>query len=82
MKNISIQNSKKNLNDLLKFWYENSKEFPILFNIAKKVLSIPATEFDSERNFSLTGRICENRRTNLDENNIDHLVLIKNHFKL
>ena len=72
----------ENTDDLLKFWYEHSNEYPILFNIVKKILPVPATEFESEGNFSVTGRVRESRRSRLDPENVDHLVFIKNHSKL
>ena len=63
--------------NLLKFWYLNSKKFPILYKIALKYLCVPATEFESERNFSTVGRVCESRRSNLSHQNIDYIVFIK-----
>ena len=47
----------ENFDDLFSFWFKYSNEFPILYKVAKKVLAIPATEFESERNFSVTWRI-------------------------
>lgn len=41
-------NSKES-EDLLKFWFLKSKEFPILYQVVLKVLAVPATEFESER---------------------------------
>ena len=67
--------------DLLKFWYLNSTKFPVLFQVAKKLLAVPATEFESERNFSITGRVCESRRSSLDPIHVDQAVFIKNHLK-
>ena len=68
--------------NLLKFWYLNSKKFPILFKISLKYLCVPATEFESERNFSTVGRVCESRRSNLSAQNIDYIVFIKSHSEL
>jgi hypothetical protein len=34
--------------DLLKFWFEYSN----IANVAKQVLALPTTQFESERNFS------------------------------
>ena len=67
--------------DLLKFWYLNSTKFHILFQVAKKLLAVPETEFESERNLSITGKVCEIRRSSLDLIHVDQAVFIKNHFK-
>ena len=67
--------------DLLKFWYLNSTKFPILFKVAKKLLAVPATKFESERNFSITGRVCESGRSSLDQIHVDQAVFIKNRLK-
>ena len=34
-----------------------------------------------ERNFSVTGRVCESRRSSLDPIHVDQAVSIKNHLK-
>ncbi len=56
--------------DILKFWYNKRKDFPTLYSIVKKILCISATEFESERNFSITGRTCESR-SRLSSEHID-----------
>jgi hypothetical protein len=45
--------------------------------MAKKILAIPATQFESERNFSASGRTLESRRNRLSPENVDHLLFIK-----
>lgn len=83
MKNIL--NSKFNTeetDDILKFWFNKRNDFPILYKVVKKILCIPATEFESERNFSITGWICDSRRSRLNSEHIDQLVFVKNHLKL
>jgi hypothetical protein len=67
--------------DILKFWSNKSNDFPVLYKVVKKIC-IPATEFESERNFSITGWICDSRRSRLNSEHIDQLVFVKNHLKL
>ena len=45
------------------------------------VLSILATEFESERSFSAAGRMCESR-SRLNPESINRLIFIKKPFKL
>jgi len=52
-----------------------------LAKIAKIVLSVPATQFESERNFSISGRTLEDRRSSLSHENVDKLLFIKSQLK-
>ena len=45
--------------DILKFWHMYSTIYPNISRLARKYLSVPATQFESERNFSMTGRTLE-----------------------
>ena len=47
-----------------------------LVSVAKKILAIPATSTPSERSFSVAGRLIEERRTNLDPENVDKLLFL------
>jgi hypothetical protein len=67
--------------DLLKFWFEYSTLYPNIANVAKKVLALPATQFESERNFSCSGRTLESRRCRLSPENVDYLLFIKSNHK-
>ena len=58
---------------ILDFWKERSDG---LVPVAKKILAIPATSTPSERCFSVAGRIIEERRTNLDPENVDALLFM------
>ncbi len=48
----------------------------------KKILAIPATQFESERNFSANGRTLKSRRNRLSPENIDHLLFIRKNLKI
>lgn len=47
---LNAKFNSKESEDLLKFWFLKSKEFPILYQVVLKVLAVSATEFESERN--------------------------------
>jgi hypothetical protein len=68
--------------DLLKFWFDSSLIYPNIAEVAKKVLALPATQFESERNFSMSGRTLESRRCRLLPENVDYLLFIKSNHKL
>jgi hypothetical protein len=48
-----------NAKDILYFWKNNANKYCKLAKIAKIVLSVPKTQFESERNFSISGRTLE-----------------------
>jgi hypothetical protein len=52
-----------------------------LAKIAKIGLSVPETQFEYERNFSISGRTLEDRRSSLSPENVDKLLFIKNSTK-
>jgi hypothetical protein len=67
--------------DLLKFWFKYSTTYPNISRLAKIILSLPATQFESERNFSLSGRTLEPRRCRLLPENVDYLLFIKSNYE-
>ena len=67
-------------NNAIKWWHTNREEFPCLWKLAKFVLCIPASEATSERVFSESGRILEERRQRLDSASLD-AILFSKHFK-
>jgi hypothetical protein len=62
--------------DVLAFWKVKASSWPGLAAVAPFVLGIPATETSSERVFSLAGRTIEDRRTQLNVDTIDDLILL------
>jgi hypothetical protein len=70
-----------NAEDILYFWKNNTNKYCKLAKIAKIVLSVPATQFESERNFSISGRTLEDRRSCLSPENVDKLLFIKSQLK-
>ena len=75
----SFPNFKSNI---LKFWYDYAKIYPNIAKFAKKYLAVPATQFESERNFSFSGRTLESRRCTLSPENGDFLLFIRSDYKL
>ncbi len=63
--------------DFLKFSFKYSTTYPNISRLAKIILSLPATQFESERNFSISGRTLEPRRCRLLPENVDYLLFIK-----
>jgi hypothetical protein len=63
------------------WWNDHKKKFPILFILARKFLSIPATSVPSERLFSDAGNNMTNKRTCLSSKIFQELLFIKRNSK-
>ena len=63
--------------DILGWWSEHVKIFPLLSKAAKKYLAIQATSCESERTFSTGGATVSCKRTKLDPTNVHYLVYCK-----
>ena len=50
---------------------------PLLSNLAKKVLTVPASSSKSERVFSTGGNIVTSKRNRLDPSKVENLIVIK-----
>ncbi len=70
-----------NTEHILYFWKNNAIKYSKLAKVAKIVLSLPETQFESERNFNSSGRTLEDRRSRLTPENIDKLHFIKSQLK-
>jgi len=66
--------------DVLMFWRQHEINFPLLAQLARDVLCIPATSCSSERLFSATGRIVTSARCNLSPERTEDLVYIQKNF--
>lgn len=64
-------------NDLLLFYKEHSKVFPILTKIARRVFPVPASSASSERVFSVGSMICSAKRSKLLPQKVSDLMLLK-----
>ena len=63
--------------EILKWWKDHCKEFPLLAKCARKYLCIQASSASSERTFSTGGSIVTYKRTKLDVENVHMLVYCK-----
>jgi hypothetical protein len=65
------------LNPLLWWGAFGVRTIPLLTQIARKYLAIPATSASSERSFSAAGKIVTDSRTKLDTASVEKLVFLK-----
>jgi hypothetical protein len=61
----------------LQFWKNHQRQFPLLSRYARSILSIPATTTNVEREFSTAGWILNERRTNLQPDKLDNILLVR-----
>ncbi|CAF2105225.1 unnamed protein product, partial [Rotaria magnacalcarata] len=74
--NLGIDKSKLESNPL-SFSKEYQDEFQRLSRYARSIHSIPATSASVERQFSEAGLIIQERRTNLNPERLDNILLIR-----
>ena len=80
---LYLKTGKKDDDDpgtLLEWWKTKASLFPRLAILAKRVLAIPATSANSERNFSRAGIIVNDKRSQISPENVDHSLVIHNYF--
>ena len=63
--------------NVLVYWNNNQSTYPILGSIARRVLSVPATNTTIERLFSISGNTVTNRRTRLQTSKVNQLLFIR-----
>lgn len=73
IKNFSLDKSKT----VLDFWRENESRWPILANIARKVLGVPASSAGVERMFSIAGHVFSLKRRRMKTKIYESLVYCK-----
>lgn len=61
----------------LHFWRSRIVEFPLLGQLARKVFVIQASSGESERHFSSGGAIVNSKRSRLDADTVESLVVLK-----
>lgn len=72
-----VPNEKTNIFD---WWIQRKAMFPNLFKLALKMHSIPASSMQSERTFSRGGMTITDRRTNLDPQTVEDLLMLNKNF--
>ncbi|CAF2755359.1 unnamed protein product [Rotaria sp. Silwood2] len=68
--------------NVLTYWNLNTSLYPNVARITKRVLAIPATNTSVKRLFSHSGSTVTNKRTRLDADKVDHLLLIKRNIRV
>lgn len=63
--------------DVLSYWRVNRHNLPKLSQLARKLLSIPATSTPSERIFSTCGVLLTDRRCRLSTTSLEMLLFLK-----
>ena len=63
--------------DVLGWWKIHEEHLPILAQIARKILAIPASSAKSERVFSTGGLVVSAKRGNLGPKKVEELIVIK-----
>ncbi|CAF1361809.1 unnamed protein product [Rotaria sp. Silwood1] len=64
-------------NNPLIFWRDQQSTLPILSKIAKSIYVIQASSAESERHFSMAGRIVTEERSQLDPECVESIVVLK-----
>ncbi len=62
--------------DVLAWWKVQEPVLPLLAEIARKYLCIPASSAPSERLFSASGNVCTKLRSSLDPTNLELIVYL------
>ncbi|GJU22195.1 zinc finger BED domain-containing protein RICESLEEPER 2 [Tanacetum coccineum] len=65
--------------DVLGFWKEKEKMFPVLSCMAMDILSVQASLVASESAFSTSGRVLSIRRTKLTPTSLEMCMCLKDH---
>ena len=63
--------------DCMVFWNEHAQVFPRIYQVAMRVLSVPATSAPVERVFSHGGIIMRPHRARLSATNLSSLIFLK-----
>lgn len=62
--------------NILQWWRSHEKDFPLLNQLGREILCIPASNASCERAFSSAKRVLEDRRSNLKGENIDAVLFL------
>jgi len=61
----------------LQFWKANSREFPLLAEVARRIFYISASSAQSERDFSAVNRTITDTRLRLSPKTVEAMELIR-----
>ena len=80
MKRIPVydeKNGRKAYRDPLAWWSEKEATIPLLAQLARRVLAVPATQTHSERLFSCAGNVVTKTRNSLSPEHVELLVFLR-----
>ena len=63
--------------DPIQFWHTRSGTFPLLTQLARKYLTVPATSAPVERLFNVAGKVFHHDRCRLTDTQFQRLMFIK-----
>ena len=66
--------------DPLEWWKSRQSSLPVLSEVARSVLAVPATSVPSERIFSKAGQIVSKRRASLKPNHVDMMIFLNKNY--
>ena len=67
--------------DPLQWWSKKKDKYPLLANLAKKYLCVPATSVEAERTFSALGLLLTKQRLHMAGDNVDRQLFMRDKFK-
>ena len=73
---VFLDTRRKEYRNPLGWWQDNKADFPIMSELARILLCIPATSAPSERIFSLASRVISKLRSSLDPENASQIVFV------
>ena len=68
--------------DVLTWWQIHATKLPMIANIAKQILCVPATSTPSERAFSKAGNLVTERRAQLKPNKVDMVLFLNKNMNI
>lgn len=66
----------------LQYWNNNKSRFPTIAKVARKFLSAPSTSVDSERLFSATSNVINEKRNRIACDKAEMLLFVKKNLPL
>lgn len=63
--------------DVLQWWNQHESRFPIVFQMARDILSVSVSIMASESTFSTSGRIVEDKRCSLTDEMIKVITCLR-----
>jgi len=67
--------------NVLQLWKERQIKMPMMAKLAMRIFAIPATSAGSERAFSTSGRVIEERRTCLKGDTVESILFLNDYYK-